>query len=181
VTGALITELVQAGHIELPEGKIRLTGTRPSNPVLAQTLDGLAGQEGKKLNGRLDSVKHAGWPEVVDAMIAAGIVGRVKEGLHFTRHPVADPAAHAALLETVQSAATSDDPMSERVAALLALAGPSQMLEVVAPDRSDRKTARKRIAEATKQTPAAEAVQYVVDALHAAIGVAVVAAAAASG
>ena len=179
VTGALITELVQGGHVELPEGRIRLTGTRPSEPVLAQALDSLVPHEGKKLKKRFDSIEHAGWSEVVDTMIDAGVLGRVKEGLHLTRHPVADAAAHAALLDEVRSAARGDEPMSARVASLLALAGPAQLLEVVAPDTSDRKKARKRIAEATQETPAAEAVQYVVDAMVIAIAVVIAAAAAA--
>ena len=53
--------------------------------------------------------------------------------------------------------------MEPRIAALLALAGPSQLLEVVAPARSDRAKAKKRIAEAAEQVPTAAAVKYVIE------------------
>ena len=52
---------------------------------------------------------------------------------------------------------------------LLALSGPCQMLEVVAPDRADRAKAKKRIAHAAEQVPAADAVKHVIDATQAAI------------
>ena len=66
----------------------------------------------------------------------------------------------------------SDEPLEPRTASLLALAGPCQMLEVVAPQRKDRKVAKRRIEEATEQVPAAEAVKHVIDAMTVAISVA---------
>lgn len=172
VTGALVTELVQEGHVDVADGRIRLTGTRPTNPLLAEVLESLAPHEGKKLTSRLGSVKHAGWSEVVDAMVARGIIGREKKPLRPTRHPVSDQAAHAALLAEVRAAAAGDGPMEPRIATLLALAGPSQLLEVVAPDRSDRAKARQRIAEAAEQIPAAAAVKHVIQSMEAAIAAA---------
>ncbi len=153
VTGALVTELVQEGHVDVAHGRIRLTDTRPTNPLLAEVLDSLSAHEGKKLKTRLGSVKHSGWTEVVDAMVASGIIGRDKKLLRPTRHPVSDKAAHASLLAEVRAAAAGDAPMEPRIATLLALAGPSQLLEVVAPGRSDRAKARQRIAEAAEQVP----------------------------
>ena len=172
VTGALVTELVQDGHVDIDDGRIRLTGTRPANRLLADVLDSLAAHEGKRLKSRLGSVKHSGWSEVVDAMVASGVVGRDKELLRPTRHPVIDKVAHAALLAEVRSAASGDDRMEPRIATLLALAGPSQLLEVVAPARSDRAKAKKRIAEAAEQVPAAAAVKYVIESMEAAAAIA---------
>jgi hypothetical protein len=169
VTGALVTELALDGHLDLADGRIRLTGTRPTDPLLAQALDNVAPHEGKRLKSRLGSVKHAGWSEVVDAMVAAGILGRERETLRATRHPVKDPAAHAALLARVRAAATSDAPLDQRDAVLLALAGPCQMLEVVAPERADRAKAKQRIAQAAEQVPASAAVKHVIDAMLAVI------------
>jgi hypothetical protein len=168
VTGALVTELVQDGHVELADGRIRLTGTKPTHPLLAQALENLAPHEGKKLKSRLSSVKHAGWSEVVNAMVADGVLGREKETLRPTRHPAIDRAGHELLLGEVRAAATGDHPLDARPASLLALAGPCQMLEVVAPERSDRAVAKERIAEATEQVPAAVAVKHVIDAMQAA-------------
>ncbi|MEO6715018.1 MAG: GPP34 family phosphoprotein [Mycobacteriales bacterium] len=168
VTAALVTELAQQGHVDLTDGRITLTGSRPEHPLLAQALDNLAPHEGKKLKSRLGAVRHSGWREVVDGMIDAGIVGREKSPLQSTRHPVADPAAHAALLADVRAAAVGDGPMDPDIACLLALAGPSQHLEVVAPNRGDRGAARRRIDEAAESVPAAAAVKYVVEAAAAA-------------
>jgi len=169
VTGALVAELALDGHLDLTDGRIRLTGTRPADPLLAQALDNVAPHEGGKLKSRLGSIKHAGWSEVVDAMVASGTLGRQKEALRPTRHPVRDPAAHAALLARVRAAATSDEPLDARTAVLLALSGPCQMLEVVAPTRADRATAKERIAHAAEQVPAADAVKHVIEATQAAI------------
>lgn len=180
VTGALVTELVQEGHVNVDDGRIRLTGTRPANRLLAEVLDSLAAHEGKKLKSRLGSVKHSGWTEMVDAMVASGVIGREKEPLRPTRHPVADKAAHAALLAEVRAAASGAGRMESRIATLLALAGPSQLLEVVAPARSDRAKAKKRIAEAAEQVPAAAAVKYVIQSMEAAVAIAATSTAVAS-
>ena len=180
VTGALVTELVQQGHVDLDGGRIHLSGTRPTHPMLAQTLDNLAPHEGKKLKARLAAVKHAGWKEVVDAMMAEGILGREKHGLRATRHPVIDSAAQADLLAEVRAAATGDGPIEPRTAALLALAGPSQLLEIVAPERANRAHAQRRIAEAAEHVPAAAAVKYVIDSMHAAVAAVAVSTAASS-
>lgn len=175
VTGALIAELARDGHVDLAEGRIRLTGTIPTDPLLAQTLENLRPHEGKKLKSRLTAIKHSGWSEVVDAMVIAGVLGREKEPLHPTRHPVTDPVAHAALLAEVRAAATGDGPLRERDAVLLALAGPCQMLEVVAPDRADRKQTKRRIAQASEQVGAADAVNKSIAVLVAATTAAVAA------
>ena len=54
VAGALVTELVQDGHVDVADGRIRLTGTRPTNPLLAEVLDNLAPHAGKKLKSGSD-------------------------------------------------------------------------------------------------------------------------------
>jgi len=181
VTGALVTELVQGRHLTLDDGRINLTGTRSGHPLLDEVLDNLAHYEGKQLKRKLAAVKHSGWREVVDAMVAQGVLGREKRVLRPTHHPVADQAAHAALLAEVRAAASTDGPLDERTAALLALAGPCQMLEVVAPARADRAVAKRRIAEATEQVPAAAAVKYVIAAMQSAAATATVAGAGAAG
>jgi hypothetical protein len=177
VTGALLTELALEHHLDVTDGRIHLTGTRPAHPLLAQALDNVAPHGGRKLKSRLGMVKHAGWPEVVDAMVAAGVLGRERSTLRPTRHPVADPTAHAALLADIRTAAVGTGPLDARQATLLALAGPCQLLEVVAPERGDRATAKRRIAEAAELVPAAPAVKRVIEAMQAAVAAAAVTAA----
>jgi Golgi phosphoprotein 3 (GPP34) len=180
VTGALITELSQRGHLDLTDGRIHVTGTRPTDPLLQQVLDNVEPLEGKKLKSRLSSIKHSGWREVVDRMIDEGKLGREKETLHATRHPVQCVADQQEILDRVRAAATSDGPMDDETATLLALAGPCQLLEVVAPDRADRKIAKRRIKEAAERVPAADAVKYVIEAAMAAIAVGAVVASSSS-
>ena len=114
-------------------------------------------------------------------MVAAGTLGREKATLRPTRHPVTDPAAQATLLADVRAAARGNGALPPRMATLLALAGPSQLLEVVAPDRADRAKAKARIAEAAESVPAAAAVKYVIDSMNAAIAAGATVAVVASG
>lgn len=166
VTGALVAELVHDGHLALDDGRIHLTGTQPEHPLLVRALEGLKPYESKKLKTKLGSIKHAGWSEVVESMIDAGVLSRDKPALRATRHPVVDSRAQDLLLGEVRSAAVGDAPLDRRMATLLALAGPCQMLEVVAPSRGDRPAAKRRVKEATEQVPAvAAAVRCVVDAM----------------
>jgi len=134
VVGALVTELVLDGHLDLSDGRIRLAGSKPTAPLLVLALQNLAPHEGKK------------------------------HSLHATRHPVVDATAHARLRAEVHSAAIGEGPLDPRHAALLALAGPCRLLEVVAPDRADRAQAKRRIAEAAERVPAAAAVKYAIEA-----------------
>ena len=175
VTGALVAELAIDGHLDLTDGRIRPTGTRPEHPMLAQALDSTARHSGKKLKSRLGSITRAGWSEVLDGMIAAGIVGRDTGPLRPTRHPIADPGAHELLLGEIRAAATGSGPLSPRTATLLALAGPCQLLEVVAPERGDRKAARRRIETAAERVSAAAAVEATIEVTQAAV-IAVIAA-----
>jgi hypothetical protein len=165
VTGALVAELVHDGHLTLDDRRIHLTGTKPVHRLLIETLDGLKPHEGKKLKNTLGSIKHAGWSEVVDFMIDAGVLSREKQALRATRHPILDPRTQDLLLEEVRSAAVGDGPLDRRMATLLALAGICQMLEVVAPSRGDRQKAKQRIKEATEQVPVAAAAKYAIDAM----------------
>jgi hypothetical protein len=172
VTGALVSELAVDGHVDLADGRIRLTGSRPEHPLLAQVLDNLAPFEGKKLKSRLSSIKHSGWPEVVDAMVDAGVLGRERPALRPTRHPPVDPGGHAANLAEVRAAAQADGPLAPELAVLLALAGPCHLLEVVAPDRATRRHARRRIDAAADLVPAAGAVKAAIEAVQVAATVA---------
>lgn len=170
VTGALVTELQLQGHVTLEDGRVGIVGTTPVHPLLRQVLDNVLGLDGKKLGSKLGMIRHSGWNEVVDAMIDAGVLGRVRpSALQPTRHPVTDPALHDAVLTRVRAATRGDRALDYRDATLIALAGPCQLLEIIAPDRAERKHAKARIAEATRWVPAAVAVKRVIDAQAAAV------------
>lgn len=164
VTGALVTELQLQGHITLDGGRIGVVGSVPEHPLLRQVLENLRPYDGKKLGSKLGMIRQSGWNEVVDAMVDAGVLGRQRpSALQQTRHPVTDLDLHRTVLARVQAAARSDGPLDYRDAALIALAGPCQLLEIVAPERAERKHAKARIAEAARWIPAADAVKRVID------------------
>lgn len=169
VTGALVTELAQRGHLALPEGRIQPTGTPPEHPLLARTLDALGGSEGKRLKSRLGALRQAGWRDVVDAMVASGSLGREKSGLRPTRHPVTDPAGRERLVAQLHEAATGLGRLDPYTVTLLTLSDPCKLLRVIAPSGAERTKARTRIAAAASQLPAPDAVEHVVKAMRAAV------------
>jgi hypothetical protein len=99
-------------------------------------------------------------------MVDAGILRRRDRHCGPTRFPVVDRDTHAALLAEVRAAATGTGQLSDRDAVLLALAGPCQMLRVVAPRRSDRSQANHRIMLATSRVPVAHEVRTVTGAVN---------------
>lgn len=170
VTGALITELQLQGHLTLDGGRIGIVGSIPEHPLLRQVLDNVQPFDRKKLGSKLGMIRRSGWNEVVDGMIDQGLLGRHRpSSLQPTRHPVTDPALQQAVLDRVRTGTRGDQPLDLRDATLIALAGPCQLLEVVAPDRAERKHAKARIAEATQWVPAAVAVKRVIDSQTAAV------------
>lgn len=171
VAAALVTELAAADAVALDR---RLSVVRQQafdHPLLARAMRVAVEVDGRKLTGALPTIaKRAGRAAVVDHLVAAGVLGRVKPSWwQPTRHPVLDQAAHADVLTRTRRAATSDGPLDLATATLLALSGPCQLLEVVAPLRDDRREARRRIKEATERVPAAGAAKKAIDAAQAAV------------
>ena len=159
VTGALVSELVLDGHLDLTDGRIHRTGTVPTDPLLAQALDNMGPIDGQRLKHRVDRIRHAGWNEVVDGLVDKGVIDRKKAALRPTSHPVLDVATHAEVVAAARQAALGDEPLDPRSAVLLAMAGPARLLEVLAPDKADHPKAKGRIAEASAMVPAAAAIE----------------------
>lgn len=170
VTAALLTELSQGGHLDLKDGRVHLTGTKPSQPLLRQVVNNLSPHEGARMRNRLPAIRHAGWNEVVELMVMQRRLGRQRNPLLSTRMPVLCSAERAEVMRRVRGAASNDGPTDDRTAALLALAGACQLLDLVTPDRGSRQLANRRIEAAIERTPAAEAVRHAVQ-WHASPGV----------
>jgi Golgi phosphoprotein 3 (GPP34) len=123
------------------------------------------------------------WDAVVAGLVEAGVVAPTSGGLR-PRNEVINRAARDAVVQRLRSAAAGDEPLDARTAALLSMTGPAQLLELVAPDRSARKHARRRIdhaLDASSLQPIAESVRKVLaDAAAAAAAAASVAATAAA-
>jgi Golgi phosphoprotein 3 (GPP34) len=122
----------------------------------------------------------------VDGLADRGVLGRRDHVSWFTwfpvtRHPVLQPAVREEVLERVRAAAAGEGEIEPRTAVVLALAGPSRLLEVVAPDKAGRPHARRRIETATELTPVAPVVKKVIAEMHAAAATAAAGAAAVAG
>lgn len=103
------------------------------------------------------------WDAAVSGLVEAGIVEPTSGTLR-PRNRVIDRTARDAIIERLRVAAAGDGPMDVRTAVLLAMTGPAQLLELVAPDRARRKHARRRIdhaLDATSLEPIAESVRQV--------------------
>jgi hypothetical protein len=151
-------------------------------PLLADVHRALGTGRGRRAADqlrRLDRAVGGVWGRVVDPLADAGVLGRRRDRVlvaHVTRHPVLRPAFRDEVVRRVRAAAASDDPLDPRTATLLALAGPSRLLEVVAPLRGERRHAKARIQDATEQTPVAPIVRKVIHEAQAASAAAVTAA-----
>ena len=177
LTGALLAELAIDGRLTIAEdGTVRAGDTRPDDVLLADAYDAvrehLEGRKAKRVIGGLGRHIGGSRKRVVDRLVEGGVLGRDRPSAFWpTRHPVLDAAARQAVLDQVRAAATGEGPVRPDVAVVLALTGPCRLLERVAPERSTRGKAKRRIARATAETPFAPSVAKVVDELIAAVAV----------
>jgi len=177
LTGALLAELAIDGRLTIAEdGTVRIGDTGPDDVLLADAYhavrEHLEGRKARRVIGGLSRRIGGSRKRVVDRLVDDGVLGRDKpSAFRPTRHPVLDTAARQAVLDQVRAAATGDGPVRPDVAVVLALSGPCRLLERVAPERSTRGEAKRRIARATAETPFAPSVAKVVDELIAAVAV----------
>lgn len=174
LAGALLAELALAGAIGVRDGKVvAVPGEPPADPVLAEIWEKLAAEGAtapKQLVKRLEKWLGGTRQRLSGRLVGAGVLraepGRLLAG---TKYPTADRDTYGQVLDAARAAATGDAPLTGRQAVLLALAGPCRLLENVAPERSDRKHAKARIAQATEQAPYAPEVKKVIDELVATV------------
>jgi Golgi phosphoprotein 3 GPP34 len=175
LTGALLAELAMGGQLTIAaDGTVWAGETRPDDELLARVYDAvrqhLQGKKAKRVISGLSRHIGGSRDRVVDRLVNTGVLGREKPSiLRPTHHPVIDTATHQAVLDEVRAAATGQEPVPPDVAVVLALAGPCRLLERVAPDRSTRDQAKKRITRAAAETPFAPTVAKIVDELITAV------------
>ena len=175
LTGALLAELAMGGQLTIAgDGTVRAGATRPDDELLADVYDAiwqhLDGRKARQVIRGLSRRIGGSRDRVVDRLAHTGVLGRARPSIwRPTQHAVIDTATHHAVLDQVRAAATGEGPVPPDIAVVLALAGPCRLLERVAPDRSTRRKAKKRIARATAETPFAPGVAKIVDELIAAV------------
>ncbi|MCM3882278.1 GPP34 family phosphoprotein [Frankia sp. R82] len=184
LSGALVAELGLDGLVVEDGRRLAPAGLAPSHPLLADAhclLGTLRGRRAADQLRRMDKGLGGAWSRVVDGLVDAGVLGRRRDRVALfvpvTHHPVLYTKARDEVVDRLRAAAAGDGPLDPRTATVLALAGPSRLLEVVAPQRAERRHAKERIRTATEQTPIAPVVRKVIqEAQQAAAAAATVAA-----
>jgi hypothetical protein len=177
LAGALVGELALAGLVDLAGKRFIAVGTPPEDPLLAAAHQALARSTGRRAADqlrRLDKGIGGVWARLVDGLAGQGVLGRRRDRVlvfTVTRHPVLQPAVREELLARVRAAAAGDGQLEPRTAVVLALTGPSGLLEVVAPDQASRRHAERRVETAAELTPVAPVVKKVIAEMQAAAAI----------
>ena len=187
IVGAAVAALALDGRAQLRDKRFVATGSPPEHPVLRDVhreLGSTRGRRAKDQVRRLDKAAGGVWRRTFDGLVQQRVVEERRELVVLfpvTRHPVVDVTAQRRLVGELRDAARSDGELDARVAVLLSLAGPCRLLEVVAPERSERAHAKRRIAEAADRTSVAPVVKQVIQETQAAVSAAVIASAVVAG
>jgi hypothetical protein len=171
LAGLLVAEL----HLE----------DRPASPLLDAAGE-VFDQAGPKMKAVLSAMSRGldrrlglgTWDAVIAGLVDAGAVAPTSGGLR-PRNEVLDRSGREAIVERLRAATAGDDRLDVHTALLLSMTGPAQLLELVAPERSDRHHARQRIDHALDGTfsqPIADSVRAVIADAAAAVAASVVAA-----
>jgi hypothetical protein len=140
LAGLLVAEVMLDGAA-VPGDKtstLVVTGGVPANRVLAAATEVIA-ERGPKIKPVLSHMDRGlkrrlgtgTWDTMMSELTDAG--------------SLTDTSFRDSIIERLRAAATGDDPLDPRTALLLSMTGPAHLLELVAPDRSTRKHARRRI------------------------------------
>ncbi len=158
LAGALVGELALAGLVDLAGERFVAVGTPPDDPLLAAAHQALAQSKGRRAADQLRRRDKG----IAQCLVSAGRracrpgSAGPSPGPRLTvhRHPASGSATGRArgAAGAGEGRAAGDGEL-ERTAVVLALTGPSQLLEVVAPDQASGPHAKRRIETATELTP----------------------------
>jgi hypothetical protein len=162
LAGLLIADLLLDHVIEIGDKQERVVVTgssQPTNKPLAAAT-AVVIERGPKIKAILSHMDRGlsrllgvgTWDAVVLGLVDDGVVAATRRGLR-PRNDVRQPFVRDAIVATLRVAATGAGDIDLRTAALLSMLGPAHLLEVVAPNRSERAQARSRIDHALDGTP----------------------------
>lgn len=154
LAGLLVAELLLDGVVEIGDKRDRVVvtgGAEPSTKILAAAT-AVVIERGPKIKAILSHMDRglshrlgAGtWDSAVSGLVEAGVLSAT-HGAVLSRNDVLQPFVRDATLAALRVAVAGDSALDPRAAALLSMTGPAHLLEVVAPDRSERRHARERI------------------------------------
>ena len=160
LAGLLVADLVVGRFATTgsDERDVVLEGPAPESAALAAAA-GVVADKGPRIKAILSGMDRGleqrigtgTWDTAVAGLVAAGILGPA-EGRVRPKHAILDPAAGEAAVARLQAAARGEGDAGLRTALLLSMTGPAHLLEVVAPERSGRREARRRIDHALDGT-----------------------------
>ena len=180
--GAVLTDLLLAGHIAVDDRKdprVSVTTADPvGHPVLDAALERVRQREGKKLSslvtdGRLDPEEN-----VAQSLARAGVITIEPKralGLISARYPVIDPGPERRLRERLRAVLAGADAQPHEAALLSFLKSMDLAGQVLKDEKGDlsRKELSRRIDEVSAEEVIGKAVAKAIEAVNAAVMVAV--------
>lgn len=154
LAGLLVAELLLDEIVELgaKEDRLVVTGrAEPKTKILAAAT-AVVIERGPKIKGILSHMDRGlahllglgTWDAIVSGLVDEGVLAAGRRGIR-TRNDVVQQFVRDASVAALRVAADGESGLPLRTAALLSMAGPAHLLEVVAPNRSARRHARDRI------------------------------------
>jgi hypothetical protein len=188
LAGALLLDLVEAGHLRESGGRLEpQAGPPPAHPVLADALAAVRAEDRPRDAGHwVGALPKAVGPlkaRVADGLVARGILSeerrRVLGLFKATVYPEADAGPERALRERLAAALLGEEAPDRRTALLIALLRPVRLIPRLVP--KDRRAEAERRAEALAEAgEVGGAVEVAVEEVEAAVRVAVFASTTAS-
>jgi Golgi phosphoprotein 3 GPP34 len=161
LAGLLVAELLLDGVVEPHEhdGVVVAAGHARSGSSTLDAAADVVAEKGPKIKPILSHMDRslsrrmgAGtWDAVMSGLVQDGVVAE-RDGSRRTRYEVVEMAVRDTIVERLRTAAATDDVLDARTALVLSMTGPARLLEVVSPERRDRRHARDRIDQALEST-----------------------------
>ncbi len=161
LAGLLVAELLLEGRVEPGErdGVTVATGDAASGSSTLDAAAAVVAEKGPKIKAILSHMDRslsrrlgAGtWDVVMSGLVREGVVTG-QEGPRRTRYKQVDIVVRDGIVDRLRAVAATDGALDRRTALVLSMTGPAQLLEVVAPERRDRRHAGDRIDHALDST-----------------------------
>ncbi len=162
LAGLLLSELLLDDVIQPGERDNRMVVTGRAEPmtIALAAATAVVIEKGPKIKAILSHMDRGfsrqlglgTWDATVSGLVEAGVL-KASTGRVRPHHEVSGLFVRDAVVAALRVAATGDNELDLRTAALLSMIGPAHLLEVVAPDRAMRRQARQRIDHALDGTP----------------------------
>ncbi len=162
LAGLLVAELLLDGVVEMSgkADRVVVTGKAEPKTKLLAAATAVVIDRGPKVKAILSHMDRGlsrrlgrgTWDAVVSDLVDAGVLAATRRGVRH-RNDVLQPFVCDATVAALRVAVVGDSALDPRIAALLSMAGPAHLLEVVAPDKPTRRHARDRIDNALDGTP----------------------------